>query len=1095
MVDLVCNLYEMSREDSSDSGVTWAQSTSIGNVATESTIRMVSKPSVKSWRAINISNCYENSLVYDSSKNSHLMKNSEWGAVAYLTHSKYGRNGNQIEVNACTGYYTGAGPTAVADSSTYAYDASTFTTTYAYNTTLGKLASSAGNISGIYDLSGCAFEYVAAFNDAYSSTGSYYSKTSSSYKSASGNNMGATGLANGGSTRYLTAYSNGTAQYYIGQSSGNAYTSHIDFAANGYTVSITGDAISEVWVSSSSAWFNDSSSFLNSTYPFMNRGGYYYSTSTGGVFGTNYCNFDRYQTEGSFRVCLAQDSIQDYCNHTYSDWVTVKGACVEDGLQKRICSQCGYTEINTISAIGEHVYGSWETVTEATCAERGREKVTCTVCGEETTRTIEYSRTHNFVDDTCKLCGLNYPQMTSDMEPVAWTSDGTTFTPTTDEEWFDYLNQLEGVDGTSNWANAKTSDGSYWVWVPRYEYKITSQPASSSEAGTIDVRFIPTTTNSDTSGYTTTTAVNQTVNGVSVLSKGITVSSDGYIIHPAFTSDADIGGWDSELAGIWVAKYEMSMETSGAATTTSSATIGNVATSSTIKAVSKPSVTSWRYINISNMYENSLAYDSSKNSHLMKNSEWGAVAYLTYSKYGRNGNKIDRNSCTGFYTGAGPSSAGSTSTYAYDASTFATTYAYNTTLGKRASSTGNISGIYDLAGCTYEYVAAFNDGYSSSGSSYSKTSSSVKSASGNNMGATGLANGGSTAYLTAYSNGTSQYYIGQSSGNAYTSYTDFAANGYTVSITGDAVSEVCGSGSKAWFSDSLYFTSTANPFLERGGRAGGSGSGPGVLTSNVTSGVGTANISFRVCLADPQEQPIGTDQSYVGCYADMDRDGTIDGVIFADQGYGPVEDGKWNEDDWATYEIPKITSGLKEYEITQESYTIQSTDGKWDSNAHPVISPVEGTSGADRFYVMKLSDFTTSSYSTFYWYNSGYGKLDDTIGTSESDSGEGYEKTGEMITRWNNRTYGAQNARDIWGLIQDEYANGWFVPSKGEWSAFGGELGITSSNYSSTYGLSYDYWSSSQYDTGSAYYANFFGGDMGLDDVDISYCVRLCATF
>ncbi len=42
--------------------------------------------------------------------NSHEMKNSEWGAVAYLTYSPYGRNGNELAVNQCTGYYTGGGP-------------------------------------------------------------------------------------------------------------------------------------------------------------------------------------------------------------------------------------------------------------------------------------------------------------------------------------------------------------------------------------------------------------------------------------------------------------------------------------------------------------------------------------------------------------------------------------------------------------------------------------------------------------------------------------------------------------------------------------------------------------------------------------------------------------------------------------------------------------------------------------------------------------------------------------------------------------------------------------------------------------------------
>ena len=40
---------------------------------------------------------------------SHMIKNSEWGAVAYLTESKYGRNGTEISVNQCNGVITGAG--------------------------------------------------------------------------------------------------------------------------------------------------------------------------------------------------------------------------------------------------------------------------------------------------------------------------------------------------------------------------------------------------------------------------------------------------------------------------------------------------------------------------------------------------------------------------------------------------------------------------------------------------------------------------------------------------------------------------------------------------------------------------------------------------------------------------------------------------------------------------------------------------------------------------------------------------------------------------------------------------------------------------
>jgi len=245
---------------------------------------------------------------------------------------------------------------------------------------------------------------------------------------------------------------------------------------------------------------------------------------------------------------------------------------------------------------------------------------------------------------------------------------------------------------------------------------------------------------------------------------------------------------------------------------------------------------------------------------------------------------------------------------------------------------------------------------------------------------------------------------------------------------------------------------------------------------------------------------IPTTTPYVGCYADMDRDGTIDGVIFADHGYGMVGTSPWG-DSWGPYSVTKITSGLKQYYVSQESYT----NSNWGT--HEVISPVEETSGTDRFYVMALSDFTTSSYSTFYWYSAAYGNLDSSrnVGTTTDDFGTGKSNTIFMVSAINAGTYGTGVAQDLWKAIQNngtydiittENDSGkWFVPSKGEWSAFGGELGITSSNYSSTYGLSRYYWSSSQGNTYDAYIANFRSGYMGNDSVDDYYCVRLCATF
>ena len=82
----------------------------------------------------------------------------------------------------------------------------------------------------------------------------------------------------------------------------------------------------------------------------------------------------------------------------------------------------------------------------------------------------------------------------------------------------------------------------------------------------------------------------------------------------------------------------------------------------------------------------------------------------------------------------------------------------------------------------------------------------------------------------------------------------------------------------------------------------------------------------------------------------------------------------------------------------------------------------------------------------------------------------------------------------MWGEIQIKANEGWFVPSKGEWSAFGEELGITEENYLSK-NLKYGYWSSSQYNRYAAWNVAFHNGDMSAYRVFNDYYVRLGTTF
>lgn len=233
-------------------------------------------------------------------------------------------------------------------------------------------------------------------------------------------------------------------------------------------------------------------------------------------------------------------------------------------------------------------------------------------------------------------------------------------------------------------------------------------------------------------------------------------------------------------------------------------------------------------------------------------------------------------------------------------------------------------------------------------------------------------------------------------------------------------------------------------------------------------------------------------QSFVGYYADTNGDGTVDGVIFADLAVGGS--GTWNPsgESWAnstgTYSYGTIPADeLKSYRVTQESY-----DGKFGTK--PVLSP-EG-SGKDRFYVMALENIDTSTY-TWYAnaYNGGNGLMTDYASTTSSDFGKGKANTATMISKWNAQAYGPQNTRagyqDLWGKVTN---GSWFVPSKMEWAAFGGELGITKTNYASL-GLSDWYWSSSQHSSARAWVARFANGYVDDNGVYGDTYVRLVTTF
>ena len=237
-----------------------------------------------------------------------------------------------------------------------------------------------------------------------------------------------------------------------------------------------------------------------------------------------------------------------------------------------------------------------------------------------------------------------------------------------------------------------------------------------------------------------------------------------------------------------------------------------------------------------------------------------------------------------------------------------------------------------------------------------------------------------------------------------------------------------------------------------------------------------------------EEGDISKEQSYVGCYADIDGDGNVEGIIYADLIFGG--------NDYYLNKFQKIsTEDAKEYKISKKNYTdIQFREEK------KVIS-FSNSSGKDRFYIIALEDFEDDdNNSRFYWYKNAYeNKIYDYSllkDVTTSYFGDGRNNTRNMIEKWENSEYGEKDSLDIWGKIKKQYFDGWFIPSGSENTEFYRALNINSSNYREK-GF-YNIWSSSRdysFGADSACVTYFETSSGAWADINWKYAVRLNKVF
>ncbi len=281
---------------------------------------------------------------------------------------------------------------------------------------------------------------------------------------------------------------------------------------------------------------------------------------------------------------------------------------------------------------------------------------------------------------------LNKPVLTMGMIPVYYDYNTNSWYKTSvdSNKWYAY------DDGI--WANVVTINSnkrkyyqdsevdtkilmedinSMWVWIPRFNYQI----------------------NDDTLTFVNTKEK----------------------AYQAFTFN------DIELDGFWFTKFESSLNSKSECITSSLTTKCNNSNNKLYYVPDFPLTTKMSMSNIfyairkmelkNNIYGfngtgTTLNFDGTiKNDnndfdiHMIKNSEWQAVSLLSSSKYGKVGNNKDNNKKV-----LNNNSSYSGKSYYED-----NEYDYNVSIkGEAASTTGNVYGIYDMAGGKREYVMVNN---------------------------------------------------------------------------------------------------------------------------------------------------------------------------------------------------------------------------------------------------------------------------------------------------------------------------------------------------------------------------------------------------
>lgn len=204
----------------------------------------------------------------------------------------------------------------------------------------------------------------------------------------------------------------------------------------------------------------------------------------------------------------------------------------------------------------------------------------------------------------------------------------------------------------------------YFVWIPRYSYQIWNVNSNNYK-------------NTNNNGEQ---LINIKFQNKNQKDSGLTedlIQNGNFYTHTAFSNIYN------EINGFWISKFPMSVKEYTECYQKPSIATCNKSTE--LELYSLPAVNPINYITISSAYllsknlnikNNIYGFTEEDKTHLIKNTEWGAIAYLSHSIYG---NDVETNKT--LLTGS-------------------SNYKENTNL----STTGNVYGVYDMGSQNMEMV-------------------------------------------------------------------------------------------------------------------------------------------------------------------------------------------------------------------------------------------------------------------------------------------------------------------------------------------------------------------------------------------------------